>query len=323
MTAMMRLNFMVPIGMLAVAFVWGRQMGFAMPPLAVFTEVIALTVGFGALAAFYTRVRPDPWIARTVLSLVVYAIGSTAFRLWVYLVPTTNRPLIDATLAAADQALGFDWMALLAFYEGHPAVAAASTFLYLSSQKAMLVVAVVLVVLKRLDRLEAMIAASSIAGLFTLIVSAAYPAAGGFVHYDPPGQLFPSINPATARDFMDTFHQLRDGTLRTFELHETKGIITFPSFHTIFALLLIWAVRGIRWVFIPSLLWNGGIVLTTFIDGGHYLVDVLAGAVVAYATIRIVDWYALRHGEGEARRAPVRPTGALRDEPLVWIRWRA
>lgn len=324
MTATMRLNFTVLAAMLVIAIGWGLAMGFRLPTLRDLSTVLALASSMSALALFYTRVRPDPLIARPVMALVAYAIGSTAFRMWVYLTPTTNRPLVDARLAAIDNALGFDWMALLAFYEARPALAAVSTFLYMSSEKVMLITCIVLVLAKRLNRLEQLIAASTIAGLFTLTVSAMFPAAGGFVFYDPPNALFASINPATARDFMDTFHQLRDGTMRHFELTETKGIITFPSFHTIFALLLIWAVRGMRYVFPLALVWNGGIVLTTFIDGGHYLIDVIAGGAVFWATIAVVTGYARRHGEEEPRQsAAARTANRVEADPVVWTRRRA
>jgi len=58
-------------------------------------------------------------------------------------------------------------------------------------------------------------------------------------------------------------------------------LVTFPSFHTATAMLLLLAFRGVpymRWV---SLALNGLMLIAIPIEGSHYLVDVIAGIAVA------------------------------------------
>ena len=71
-------------------------------------------------------------------------------------------------------------------------------------------------------------------------------------------------------------------------LWDTEGIISFPSFHTVLALLAafaLWPVPYARW---PAALLAGLIVLST---GWHYLTDVVAGFLVAAASCALAKGY--------------------------------
>ena len=67
------------------------------------------------------------------------------------------------------------------------------------------------------------------------------------------------------------------------------GLITFPSFHVLLALLAaaaLWPVRYLRW---PVVVWASLIVISTVTTGIHYSVDVFGGlamAVVAHLIAR-------------------------------------
>src|SRR5262249_14325691 len=78
---------------------------------------------------------------------------------------------------------------------------------------------------------------------------------------------------------------LRAGTLRTLDLEHFGGAVTFPSFHAAAAILYAWALWPLRWVRPFSLAVNGLMLVATPIGGGHYLVDVLAGVMVAAGSI--------------------------------------
>ena len=127
-----------------------------------------------------------------------------------------------------------------------------------------------------------------ISGFICGIVSMLLPAAGAYVHFSPPASLLQHIVPGTDAAYMDDFFAIRDGSLRQLQIAHAKGLATFPSFHTMMSLMMIYALRGTGWAAIVGLVFNLGIIATTLIDGGHYLID-LFGAVVATAlTIVIV-----------------------------------
>jgi membrane-associated phospholipid phosphatase len=78
--------------------------------------------------------------------------------------------------------------------------------------------------------------------------------------------------------------------LRVLDLFHLNGVLTFPSFHAASAILYAWGAWPIRWLRPFSLLGNGAMLLSTPIGGGHFLVDVLAGIVVATAAIYAARW---------------------------------
>jgi membrane-associated phospholipid phosphatase len=82
-----------------------------------------------------------------------------------------------------------------------------------------------------------------------------------------------------------------------------NGLISFPSYHAATALLYIWAAWRtpvLKWI---VLLLNIAMLLATPLHGSHYFVDVIAGAVVAFITIRITQWAFARLRE--TRHIPV------------------
>lgn len=67
------------------------------------------------------------------------------------------------------------------------------------------------------------------------------------------------------------------------------GVICFPSFHVIWAMLCGQAFWGFRLLRIPATLFAVIIVLSTLTTGNHYFVDVIAGILVAVAAIMIAN----------------------------------
>ena len=67
----------------------------------------------------------------------------------------------------------------------------------------------------------------------------------------------------------------------------TDGIITFPSFHTSTAALFVYSARNMKSLLALLVPANLLVILATPPCGGHYVVDTLAGLVVAVATVQI------------------------------------
>lgn len=62
---------------------------------------------------------------------------------------------------------------------------------------------------------------------------------------------------------------------------QAAGVVCFPSFHVIWAILCAAALWGFRWLRIPVAVLAGMIILSTMTTGWHYFSDVLAGVVLA------------------------------------------
>jgi len=71
---------------------------------------------------------------------------------------------------------------------------------------------------------------------------------------------------------------------------EPAGVICFPSFHVIWAILFGQALWGLRLLRIPVAVLSGLIIFSTVTTGWHYFVDVLGGIVVAAVAIAGSRW---------------------------------
>jgi len=99
--------------------------------------------------------------------------------------------------------------------------------------------------------------------------------------------LLPAVGaPPYFLDFLDTFNGARNGGLRAIGQGALTGIITFPSFHAAGAVLLGWAFRSIRPI-APAMVALNVLMIGAALIAGHYLIDLVAGAAVAWLAIRI------------------------------------
>ncbi len=78
-------------------------------------------------------------------------------------------------------------------------------------------------------------------------------------------------------EHIDDLVQSRNGLWTTLDFTKVNGIVTFPSFHAIFAVIFTYVVRQVRWALAIIAPLNAVMLLSTPIVGGHYLVDVVAG----------------------------------------------
>jgi hypothetical protein len=185
-----------------------------------------------------------------------------------YLAFTTNFPLVDRDLSAIDRAFGFDWNQFVSWIRARPLLNSWMGIAYFSWGPEWLIVAVLLA--HRYEkRVRELSTAALISILVTILVSALWPAVGA----DPTSSWIADVM------------ALREGTFSTFDLSKADGMVSLPSFHVIGALLFIYALRGLPILFPIGLLWNAFIIAATPPWGSHYLVDGLAGAMVALAAI--------------------------------------
>jgi membrane-associated phospholipid phosphatase len=77
-------------------------------------------------------------------------------------------------------------------------------------------------------------------------------------------------------------------TVIDFNAPNSNCLITFPSGHTILAIIITYALRGSRWTFIPAFVVNGAMMVSAIPHGGHHLFDLVVGAAIATLAIVLV-----------------------------------
>jgi membrane-associated phospholipid phosphatase len=93
-----------------------------------------------------------------------------------------------------------------------------------------------------------------------------------------PGFHHPS---AGGPESLKALRLLRSGANTTLDFEHIEGFISLPSLHTSAALLLAAATRGLGVWRYPFLAFNVLVLVSTISEGGHDLVDVFAGIVLA------------------------------------------
>ena len=263
-----------------------------------------------AFLVFFIRgiaVSPDTWLTITVVNLLALALVSAAcwfgapvivravatvavfiqmtapLSFFSYAAVALGRanPLLDGHLARIDAAMGIDWLALVAWFNQHPLLIAALERAYHGT---IVPVIFTLVLLALLGRTRAIIRFYLLfigACLLCTALSAALPAVGAYVFFEPADAVRSAISADAGVWHLQHFKALRDGTFALFDVTATEGLVTFPSFHTAAALAIPLALRGLGPI--SGLAWAvaGVIIVSTVPIGGHYVIDVIAGGALA------------------------------------------
>lgn len=233
----------------------------------------------------------------------------TALVTYSYLATAAALPLRDHVLAAIDLDLGFHWPSFLRLVNSSPLFFRVLTTAYDSIEPVGMGMIIWLALFRRGERLAEFIAILSVTVIALCVVMLMVPAAGAFAFYQPAPELYANLAPAGAMwTFSRDFNMLRSGSLSVIDLSATTGVVSFPSFHTILAIVTVYPLRDTRWLMRAVMALNGTMIVATMPVGGHHLADVLAGAAVAVGAIIVV------------RRAPLHATefqgeGALVNSP--------
>lgn len=206
-----------------------------------------------------------------------------------YIAASANLPLQDANLAYLDGVLGLDWPAYYDYFVARPWLLRYAIFFYAMIISPTLTVPILLGFTRDYVRLQRFVLACTLTVCVTALVSALVPAIGTYQQYG----LAADTADLKAIGYLIQLERLplaRDGSLRVLEISQIAGIVTFPSFHAASAVLALWGYWSVWWLRPAALILNGGMLIATPLIGGHYFVDVLAGAALAalaiYATER-------------------------------------
>jgi membrane-associated phospholipid phosphatase len=246
-----------------------------------FGPPVGASLALCAGAWFYRNWRRDQRLAsglESTAQLVAFAAVGAPLS---YLAAAAGAaiPLQDAAFDAIDRAMGFDWMALMRLLNDTPALFGGLRLIYGSLLPQMVLAVLCLAFTGRLVWLRIFMLAFVVATLITISISAVLPAAGVWLHYgltEADERVVPVVSTV-----WPVFTGLRDGTFRALVAIGSEGVITFPSLHAALAVILIaalWPVRVLRW---PIVVLNAAMLAATPVDGAHYLIDVIAGVVIA------------------------------------------
>jgi membrane-associated phospholipid phosphatase len=271
---------------------WTRIFKNSLTPLAMFLALLIIshrlrdkTDRVGAFLRELTRRVELLW--RSLFAMAALSISAITFS---FLATGAALPLKDAWLAEMDHHLGFDWIGLLSFANSNPTLSWMLVQAYKSTGVIFAGVFVWLSLMGQAERLAEFIAVICISSIAVAAGMVLIPAAGAYTHYNPPQELFSNFSVDAGMWHYKLLMTLRTDASPVIDLAKAEGMVTFPSFHTVLGIVTTYALRDTRWIAAPVLLLNGTMIVATLPEGGHYLLDVIAGgmiAVIAIATVRL------------------------------------
>lgn len=112
------------------------------------------------------------------------------------------------------------------------------------------------------------------------------PAEGAYAFYHPTFDQFSNYGPeAVMWPWKKAFMDLRTNTAPILNFAQAEGLVTFPSFHTVIAIIICYAIRTSRILLFPMIGFNFLMLFATVIIGGHHFIDIAAGGLVAGVAI--------------------------------------
>lgn len=194
-------------------------------------------------------------------------------------------PLIDAHLAEIDRLMGFDWVAMLKWFDSYPLLTRIGVPFYNAFLPEQLIIPFVLVCARQYDRAQTFILAVLLGLVLMHAIAFFTPALGAYPFYAVESAEHPHIRLVLQKEWVPHVLALRAGAPVNLDAGEFFGLITFPSFHTAVAIMAAWALWSVpsaRWI---GVVVNAGLVLFTPLHGSHHVADVFAGAALAVVAL--------------------------------------
>ena len=228
----------------------------------------------------YCRWRGSPRLAHLACTWLTLSLFTNAIVILSFILTgILPLPRWDEARATADHALGLNWLNMYQWLIRHPAIEAGAHTAYMSLGREMLFLLIALGLLGHHNQARMFLRWIIVSSTATIGIGILIPAAGAFVHYHLP------VGPGTV--YVSQMAGLRDGTLRTINPFGGEGLVVFPSFHTVLAVLCACAAWPLRILKIPLLALNLLVILSSPFVGGHYFVDIIAGIILAALTISL------------------------------------
>ncbi len=229
------------------------------------------------LAAAYCRWAKFHHLFQSCLLVLWSCVLSALLKFPMYLAARFRTPLQDHALARIDHGLGFDAIAIVHWMAPHPWLRTFFTLTYDALFPLMVLGVLLPAVRYRFQAVKELIVATSFATIVGAVLFRYIPAIGPWAVYG----YAPAPSQLRCQDLLLT---LRTGSSHVLDLNES-GIVCFPSFHTLLAVIscvALWSIKPLR---IPAAILATCIVLSTLTTGWHYLVDVIGGLLLTVLSI--------------------------------------
>jgi membrane-associated phospholipid phosphatase len=231
-------------------------------------------------ALWYCRWRPLPKLIDFAEMTVWSVLLTNILSLLIQIAGRSNRPLQDRALAGIDARMHFETAFFVQLARQIPAFHAA-TYLVYASLPVLILAAILIPSLKgHADASRGYILGIVLSAVVTAALFALWPAAGPWTTEN----FSPAKDQAAVTAYLTLLHSHGPVVLDM----KNGGIVSFPSFHVVLAILSAFALGSIRSLRAPAWILAILICVSTVLTGWHYGIDVLGGLAVAVVSIAVV-----------------------------------
>jgi len=247
-------------------------------------------LGFMSLALlgggiFYQTRRTEPELTAMLMGASFLCLFSAAASMLNYFFLTLHGPRIDDILVAADRALGFDWYSTMLAMARHPRLNEAFFLVYNMVLPEIAVVMVALAWTGQVEKVYRYCIALALGAVIAIVFWALMPSLGAKSLYLLPPEVAGKLTLSVTGDYGKALVALlRDGP-GYITPSDLRGLIAFPSYHGVLALIVAWYGWHVRWLRWPLVLLNAAVIVSSPIQGGHHMVDLLGSFPVAALSI--------------------------------------
>jgi len=241
-------------------------------------------------ASTLTAARFRDFSEHAAVMITICVLGAVAS----YEAAADTSGFVDAALAHSDRMLHFDWVALYRLVASHPLLQRLGAAAYGSIYVTPTVLIGWMAWHGRREAAHRFLATFWLASVLTLVLFPLLPARGaleflwhGPIRYMPTSGLYQG----------EIIPGLRAHTVAAIDLGTVRGLVCAPSFHTACAIIYMvtaWQFAALRPLLVPV---NVAMLLSTPVEGTHYLTDMILGAIVAVFAIAAVRLIAQRQGQ--------------------------
>lgn len=270
------LSFLAVLG-LAVRFSIGVETDFVFYSLA-----LSLFCSMISFCLWLRRFKNNIALSLYLTSFIIFLFLGFVSQIYVTAFLPVVFPRVDHILIELDALLGFQWQETAIFFSHIPYSAETMSLIYNSAVVQLLSILIVLSVSIRPNELGTFLITVVLSVVITIAVWIFFPSFGASSVYDLPeevlGRMPIIVDPAYGKDLVTMSIE----GMKTVSPDSAKGAIGFPSFHAVMAAICVTFSRPFKIVWPFAIVLNVLMVPCIIVQGGHHLVDVIAGVAVFF-----------------------------------------
>jgi hypothetical protein len=279
-----RILFGLCAAVVAADLAWAA-IGHFQIDFAAYARLGLMSLGLLAGGIFYQTRRAEPQLAAMLMGASFLCLFSAAASMINYFFLTLHGPRIDDILVAADRALGFDWYNTMLAMARHPFLNEVFFRVYNMVLPEIALLMVALAWTGQVEKVYRYCLALGFGAVIAIAIWALMPSLGAKSLYTLPPEVASKLTLSVTGDYGKALVALlRDGP-GYITPADLRGLIAFPSYHGVLALIVAWYAWNVRWLRWPLLLLNAVVVISSPIQGGHHMVDLLGSFPVAALSI--------------------------------------